>query len=148
MGANMLDQRTAPYGVLLLRVLLGLLFWAHLYWKFFVLPGGLTQWWGSFSANGYPWFVPWYAISAEFVGALLLIPGIYARWASLYAVPLMIGAAQFWLVRKGFYFTAAGCELPVVWTILLLVQVMLGDGPYALKPSPLPGISTRQRVPA
>lgn len=73
MGAIMLDQRTAPYGVLLLRVLLGLLFWAHLYWKFFVLPGGLTQWWGSFSANGYPWFVPWYAISAEFVGALLLI---------------------------------------------------------------------------
>jgi putative oxidoreductase len=80
MGANVLDQRTAPYGVLLLRVLLGLLFWAHLYWKFFVLPGGLTQWWGNFPANGYPWFVSWYAISAEFVGALLLIPGIYARW--------------------------------------------------------------------
>jgi putative oxidoreductase len=148
MGANMLDQRTAPYGVLLLRVLLGLLFWAHLYWKFFVLPGGLTQWWGNFSANGYPWFVPWYAISAEFVGALLLIPGIYARWASLYAVPLMIGAAQFWIVRKGFYFTAGGCELPIVWTILLLVQALLGDGPFALKPSQLLRISGRQGVPA
>src|SRR5262249_14949443 len=71
----MLDQRTAPYGVLLLRVSLGALFWAHLYWKFFVLPGGLTQWWGNFATDGYPWFVPWYAISAEFVGALLLIPG-------------------------------------------------------------------------
>jgi hypothetical protein len=50
----MLDQRTAPYGVRLLRVSLGVLFWAHLYWKFFVLPGGLTQWWGNFATNGYP----------------------------------------------------------------------------------------------
>jgi putative oxidoreductase len=39
----MLDERTAPYGALLLRVLLGFLFWAHLYWKFFVLPGGLCS---------------------------------------------------------------------------------------------------------
>jgi putative oxidoreductase len=73
--------------------------------------------------------VPWYAISAEFVGALLLIPGIYARWASLYAVPLMIGAAHFWLVRKGFYFTAAGCEFPIVWTILLLSRHFCMDRP-------------------
>ena len=139
----MLDGRTAPYGALLLPLSLGGLFWAHLYWKFFVLPGGLAQWWGSFAPNGYPWFVPWYAISAELVGALLLIPGIYTRWASLYAVPLMIGAAHFWLVRKGFYFTAAGCELPILWTIMLLVQALLGDGPYALKPSPLNGIYSR-----
>ena len=47
--------------------------------------------------------------------------------------PVMIGAAQFWLVRKGFYFTGAGCELPVVWGILLLVQALIGDGPYAVK---------------
>ena len=144
----MLDQRTVLYGVLLLRVSLGLLFWAHLYGKFFVMPGGVVQWWGNFATNGYPWFVPWYAISAEFVGAILLIPGIYTRWAALYVVPMMIGAAQFWLVRKGFYFTSAGCELPIVWTVLLLVQALLGDGPYALKPSPFPGISSRQEVPA
>jgi hypothetical protein len=57
----MLDQRTAPYGVLLLRVSLGVLFWAHLYWKFFVLPGGLMQWWGNFATTGYPWCAPWSA---------------------------------------------------------------------------------------
>jgi putative oxidoreductase len=45
-------------------------------------------------ANGYPRFVPWYAISAEFAGALLLIPGIYTRWVSLYALPLTIGASH------------------------------------------------------
>jgi putative oxidoreductase len=82
--------------------------------------------------------VPWYVISAEFAGAVLLIPGIYTRWVSLYAIPLMIGAAQFWFVGKGFYFTAAGCEFPVVWAIMLLVQALLGDGPYAMKIAALP----------
>ena len=41
-------------------------------------------------------------------------------------------------VRKGFYFTAAGCELPVVWSIMLLVQALLGDGPYVVKIAALP----------
>ena len=140
----MIDQRTAPYGVLLLRLTLGALFLVHLYWKFFILDGGLPRWWSNFATNGYPWFVPWYAISAEFVGALLIIPGIYTRWASLYALPLMIGAAHFWLVRKGFYFTAAGCELPIVWTMMLIVQALLGDGPYVVKVPALPWERARQ----
>jgi putative oxidoreductase len=46
---------------------------------------------------------------------------------------MMIGAAQFWLTRKGFYFTGAGCEFPAVWAILLLAQALIGDGPYAVK---------------
>jgi putative oxidoreductase len=56
----MLDQRTAPYGILLLRLALGAFFWAHLYLKFFLYPGGFHQWWDNFAINGYYWFVPWY----------------------------------------------------------------------------------------
>ncbi|MBV8157065.1 MAG: hypothetical protein JO278_05380, partial [Dyella sp.] len=78
-------------------------------------------------------FVPWYVFSAELAGALLLIPGIHARWVSLYVLPMMLGATQFWAVRKGFYFTGAGAELPLVWSVLLVLQIMLGDGPYALR---------------
>ncbi|HEY4081755.1 MAG TPA: DoxX family protein [Burkholderiaceae bacterium] len=129
----MLGQRSAIYAPLFLRVTLGAMFIAHLYWKFALLPGGLETWWSNFAANGYPWFAPWYAISAEFAGALLLIPGICTRWVSLYAVPLMLGAAQFWAVRKGFYFTTAGAELPVIWAAMLLLQAMLGDGPCAVR---------------
>jgi putative oxidoreductase len=123
----------ASHAALLLRVTLGLMFIAHLYWKFEILPGGLHRWMSGLAANGYPAFVPWYVISAEFAGALLLIPGIHTRWVSLYALPMMLGAAQFWLVRKGFYFTAAGAELPIVWSIMLLLQAMLGDGPHAVR---------------
>jgi hypothetical protein len=48
-----------------------------------------------------------------------------------YTLPLMAGAARFWAVRNGFYFTGAGAELPVAWSALLMVQILLGDGPYA-----------------
>jgi putative oxidoreductase len=131
----MINQQTAPWAALLSRLTLGLLFSAHIYWKFAILDGGIDTWWAKFAQNDYPSITPWYCISAEFVGAFCLIPGILTRWAALYALPLLVGAAQFWSVRKGFYFTGAGAELPVVWSVLLVIQVLLGDGPYAVAPS-------------
>jgi putative oxidoreductase len=127
------SDRVSRYAPLLLRVVLGSLFIAHLYWKFALLPGGLSRWWDGFAASSYPWFVPWYVFSAELAGALLLIPGIGTRWVSLYALPMMLGATQFWATRKGFYFTGAGSELPLVWSLLLVLQIMLGDGPCRLR---------------
>ena len=52
-------------------------------------------------------------VTAEAAGAFPIIPGIYARWASLYALPLMVGAVHFILLRKGFFFAGGGCEFPV-----------------------------------
>lgn len=60
---------------------------------------------------------------------------------ALYALPFMMGAAHFWIIRKGFYFTATGAELPIIWSVMLLTQALLGDGPYAVIPSP--GLSRR-----
>ena len=133
MGAR---KSSAEHAALLLRLLLGSLFIVHLYWKLAVFPGGVAAWWSNLAGNGYPSFVPAYVLSAELAGALLLIPGIFARYVALYCVPMMIGAAQFWLVRKGFYFTAAGAELPLVWLALLLIQSVAGDGAYAVLRSP------------
>ena len=138
MTSKFVDARTAPLAVLGLRLLIGALFIAHLYWKFFVFGGGFSGWWAGFAHNHYPRYVPYYVFSAEIVGALLIIPGIWARWAALYAVPMMAGAARFWLIRKGFYFVAGGAELPMVWCALLVLLALFGDGPYALNPSPMP----------
>lgn len=135
----MADQTSdLKLGALLLRLLLGSLFIAHLYWKAAVLPGGISTWWDNLLRAGYPAFVPAYVLSAEIFGAVLLIPGVLTRHVALYAVPMMIGAAQFWLVRKGFYFTAAGAELPLVWLALLGIQAVMGDGAGALVRSPSP----------
>ena len=125
---------------LALRVLLGALFIAHLYWKLAILPDGLETWWGNLLRAGYPAFVPAYVLSAELAGALLLIPGVLTRYVALYAAPMMVGAAQFWLVRKGFYFTQAGAELPLVWLALLCIQAVAGDGAYFLVRSPSPRV--------
>jgi hypothetical protein len=59
-GLKMIEQRTAPYGTLLLRLTLGSLFIAHLYRKFAILPGGLEKWWSNFETSGFHWLVPWY----------------------------------------------------------------------------------------
>ena len=119
-------------GAFLLRVLLGALFIAHLYWKLAILPGGLPSWWNGILHSGYPAVVPVYVLSAEVMGAFLLIPGIFPRLVALYAIPMLAGAAQYWLVRTGFYFTKSGAELPLVWLALLCLQVVLGDGRFAL----------------
>jgi putative oxidoreductase len=131
------DASNPKVGVLL-RLLLGGLFIAHLYWKLAVLPGGIEAWWGNLLRAGYPAIVPAYVLSAELAGALLLIPGVLTRYVALYAAPMMIGAAQYWLARKGFYFTAGGAELPLVWLALLLIQAVAGDGAWALVRSPSP----------
>lgn len=51
-------------------------------------------------------------------------------------MPTMLGATQFWLARRGFYFTKAGAELPLVWLALLGLQAFMGDGAYAFLRSP------------
>jgi putative oxidoreductase len=123
---------------LLLRLLLGSLFIAHLYWKFAILPGGLDAWWGNLLKAGYPSFVPAYVLSAELAGALLLIPGILTRYVACYVMPMMLGAAHFWMTRNGFFFTKAGAELPLVWLALLGIQAVAGDGSFAALRSPDP----------
>jgi len=141
------DQRTAPYAALLLRVTLGVLAILHLYWKFYVRQGGFDGWWNGLEMAGYPQWVILYVLSGEFAGAICLIPGIYTRWVALYAMPLMVGAAQFWLARTGFFFTAAGAEMPVLCAIALIVQARIGDGAYALIPSPkFPFIGGQRRA--
>jgi hypothetical protein len=78
---------------------------------------------------------------------VILMAGIFS-WSVvwyIYAVPMMFGAAHFWLVRKGFYIAAAGGELPIVWGVMLIVQAMLGDGIWALRASDTPILSSLRR---
>ncbi len=130
--AAVTQHSPAEIAALMLRVSLGTLFIAHLYWKLAIAEGGFRRWWANFETNGYHWLVPYYVVSAETLGAVLLIPGIHTRWVCLYALPLMIGATHFWYVRKGFFFTTAGCEFPLVWAVMLALQALLGDGAFAV----------------
>jgi putative oxidoreductase len=143
----MIDNRTAPYAALLLRLTISGFFIVALYGKFILRP--ISLWWGGLLKAGYPEWVLAYALSAEFASAIFLLLGIYTRWVSLYTIPMMAGATHFWMVRKGFAFTEGGWEMPFAWMMMLFVQVLLGDGAFSVKVPTLPWDRTiRQPSPA
>ena len=132
-----LDLRTAAYGGLLLRLALGVMFVAHGLLKVFVftLPGTVA----FFESVGFPGFLAYIITFAEVGGGTLLILGIWARWVALALVPILLGALSVH-VGNGWLFSAdgGGWEYPAFLAAAAIVQTLLGDGAYALRPSPLP----------
>jgi putative oxidoreductase len=126
-----MDQRTAPYATLLLRLTLGAYFILHIYRKFAIIT--FSGWWLGLEHNGYPAWVLVYVLISEFAAAIALPLGLWTRWVSLFALPALIGVSQYWFVRRGFWFTNSGAELPVLWTFGLAAMAFLGDGAYALR---------------
>jgi putative oxidoreductase len=128
------DHRNADYGTTLLRVSLGALLLAHGLLKVFVftIPGTV----GFFAKVGFPGSLAYPVIAIEVLGGLMLIAGVYTRWVALAAVPVLLGAT---MVHAGndWLFSAAGggWEYPAFWAVALIVQALLGDGAYALRPS-------------
>ena len=129
----MIDTRTAPYAALLLRVSLGSLLLAHgLVLK--VLTFGVAGTAGYFQSIGYPALFAYLVILGEIGGGLALILGLWTRTISLLLLPILIGATL-QHIGNGWLFSATGggWEFPAFWTIMLIVQALLGDGAYALR---------------
>ncbi len=129
----MIDHRTAPIAAFLLRVSMGLLFVAHGLLKVFVftIPGTVAY----FESIGYPGALAYAVILAELAGGVMLILGVLPRIVAVGLIPIMIGATL-QHVPNGWLFSAAngGYEFPALWTVLLVVQALLGSGAYALLP--------------
>ena len=129
----MIDTRTAPYAAFLLRVSLGSLLLAHgLVLK--VLTFGVAGTAGYFQSIGYPALFAYLVILGEIGGGLALILGLWTRTISLLLLPILIGATL-QHIGNGWLFSATGggWEFPAFWTIMLIVQALLGDGAYALR---------------
>ncbi|MGB8869018.1 MAG: DoxX family protein [Rhodomicrobium sp.] len=135
----MIDTQTAPYGALLLRVSLGVMFLAHgllLKVLTFTIAGTV----GYFQSIGYPGFFAYLVIAGEIGGGTALILGAYTRIVALLLLPILIGATL-QHIGNGWLFSGAGggWEFPVFWIAMLLVQALLGDGAYAWRPAFLLG---------
>ena len=88
----MINQVTAPFAALLLRVSLGVMFLAHgLYLKGFVftLPGTAQ----FFESIGLPGPLAYAVFAAETIGGIMLIAGYRTREVSLVLLPVLLGAA-------------------------------------------------------
>jgi len=127
----MIENRTAPYAALILRLSLGLMFVAHALLKLvvFTLPGTAQ----FFQSMGLPGALAYAVFAAELVGGALLIAGLGTRWVAAALVPVLLGATWAHL-GNGWVFSApnGGWEYPAFLTVAAVVQVLLGDGAYAL----------------
>jgi putative oxidoreductase len=127
----MIDNRTAPWAALVLRVSLGVMFIAHALLKVFVftLPGTVQ----FFQSLGLPGALAYVVFWAELIGGALILAGVYSRWVSAALVPILLGAA--WAhAGNGWVFSApnGGWEYPVFLAAAAAVQALLGDGKLAL----------------
>lgn len=132
----MTDQRLVPMAALLLRLSLSFFFFAHLYRKFGSV--GFAKWWNGFIKEGYAEWMLAYTVAIEFAGGILLLLGIYSRYVSLLAMPVLAAVCLHWSTRRGFWFADGGIEFPLAWLMMLSVQAMLGDGAYAVRVPALP----------
>ena len=133
----MIDNRSAPYAVLVLRLALGALFLAHAAVKIFVFtPAGTAQF---FASLGLPPALAYVTIPWEVVGALALIFGVWTRLAALALIPVLLGAIVAVHGPAGFLFTNAngGWEFPALWIVGLIALALAGDGAFAIQPTPL-----------
>jgi putative oxidoreductase len=127
-----IDNRTAPYAALVLRVTLGVMFIAHslvLKYFTFTLPGTVQ----FFESLGLPGALAYLTFWAELIGGILLVAGIGTRWVALALIPILAGAA--WVhLGNGWVFSAAngGWEYPAFLIAVSAVQSLLGDGRFAL----------------
>ena len=80
----MIDNRTAPYAALVLRVALGVMFLAHGLTKLLVFtPAGTA---GFFQSVGFPGFLAYPVIAFEILGGAMLVLGVYGRYHALTAL--------------------------------------------------------------
>jgi putative oxidoreductase len=132
----MIDASTAPWAVLLLRVGLGILFIAHGLLKLLVFkPAGA---YGYFKSLGLPGSLAYLTMAGELLGGTALILGIVPRYVALVLVPLIVGTIVTVHGKNGWMFSNkdGGWEYPAFWALALVILFLLGDGAWALLPSP------------
>lgn len=128
----MIDQNTAPYAALALRLATGTAFLAHGLLKLFVftIPGTV----GFFESLGLPGIFAYLTILAEIGGGVALILGVATRLVSVAVLPVLLGAV--WVHSgAGWFFSneGGGWEFPLFWAVAQASLALLGNGAYALK---------------
>jgi putative oxidoreductase len=128
------NHHPAGYGILLLRVSLGLMWTAHALLKLlvFTLPGTAQY----FQSIGYPGLLAYPVFAAELLGGLALIVGLYARQTALLLVPVMATAASVHFAN-GWVHTSpgGGWEYPVFLIVASVALWLIGDGAWHLRSS-------------
>lgn len=123
-------RATAPYGLLLLRLALGIAFVIHGWGK---LTGGVSNVGGFFGGIGIPapGIVAWLVTIIELVGGLFLIVGFLTQISSVLIALVMLGAIVFAKMGQGAPFIDQGSitwEKELVFLAAALCLALAGPG--------------------
>lgn len=130
----MIDNRTAPYAILLLRLALGIMFLAHGFTKIFVFtPAGTA---GFFESIGFAGWLAYPVMAFEVLAGFALILGIFARYVAVVAVvQLFVASTVHFGNGWSFGNPNGGWEYPIFLVVAAAVIALAGDGAAALRPS-------------
>jgi putative oxidoreductase len=123
----------APYGAMLLRLILGIVYVMHAYLALAVFgPAGMIDDQVKYGVP-FPEIATWYLVVAHGLGGIFLVLGIFPRWAALANVPAMLGALYFVHLKKGFWAHEGGYEYVLVLLVASVAVAMLGGGALSLR---------------
>jgi putative oxidoreductase len=109
---------------LILRLVLGVIFIAHGYPKLF--GGGMEKFVGTVTTKvGMPPFMAYVAALSEFGGGVLLLLGLFTRWAALFIAGVMVVATATIHWNQGL---VKGYEFTLSLLAGALVLMILGGG--------------------
>ena len=89
----------------------------------------LSSWIGSLNLP-FPDIFTWTIIVTEMGGALLLIIGLFTRWACVPLITLNILFIYFILLQNGWAQESNGSEMPVTYIVMLLILLLMGGGKF------------------
>lgn len=117
-------------GLVILRIICGLFFFPHLYFK---IVGNPPPALGFFKAAGFPNPKFWMrvALVIELAVAVLLILGIFTPWVAIIAAAHLLVAAiavNFANKQVKWLWNLGGMEFPVFWAICCVVVAMTSWG--------------------
>jgi putative oxidoreductase len=135
-------------GLAVLRVTLGVIFAMHGYLGLSVIgPAGIA---GYTTRMGYPAALgpalAWYLILAHSIGGILLVLGLFTRWAAAAQLPIMASAFFLHHLKQGFFLTgivvdpaqgraiAGGYEYTLLVLAATVTLVLAGGGRPGVRP--------------
>src|SRR5262245_10321441 len=132
------------YGATLLRTVVGVVLVMHGYLGYYLLGTGEPS--DLLTVMGLPVgrATMWYLIAAHIGGGLMLIAGLWTRWAALANLPILLVAVLFQHAKHGFFMTSlvvdrsagsmrvVGLEYPLVVLAATAALVLLGGGALAM----------------
>lgn len=127
-------KETAPYGLAILRIVLGIALAIHGWAKFSMGVGGLEGFFGSVGIPA-PGIMAYVVSIVELVGGILLILGLGTQIVGILVVLDMLGAILFVRIKGGVISPETGAliwELEALIAAAALCLVLAGPGAWSV----------------